>query len=240
MCNRYSTPDLEAIEREWEISRRSPNRWWESRTVERVVAPLRVAPYIKFRGELELGQWGMIPANSKESTPKTTQGKRMSTNNARIEGVAKSWTYRFPWSRGQRCLIPADSYDEPYWGTLGPDGKIKNIWWRFERADGRPWALAGLWSEWVNPETGEVVPNFTMLTQNCDGHPLLGLMHKPDPKLPEDKQDKRSVIPIERSDWDVWLHGTLEQAQALVRVPPIEVFRHGAADPAQTVPLPIA
>jgi hypothetical protein len=36
--------------------------------------------------------------------------------------------------------------------------------------------LPGLWDEWNNPETGEVVPSYTMITQNCDGHPLLGLM----------------------------------------------------------------
>ncbi len=71
-----------------------------------------------------------------------------------------------------------------------------------------------------------------MLTQNCDGHPLLGLMHKPDPKLPADKQDRRSVVPIEKQDWDAWLHGTIDQASALIQVPDLELLRHGAADPA--------
>ncbi|MGE0497050.1 MAG: SOS response-associated peptidase [Ramlibacter sp.] len=195
-----------------------------------VAAPLKLAPYIRARGAAVVGQWGMIPPSSKTRTPTTSSGKRMSTNNARIEGVAKAWTFRFAWGRGQRCLIPAESYDEPYWGTG------KNIWWRFARADGMPWALAGLWSEWTDPETGEVVPNFTMLTQNCDGHPLLSLMHKPDGAVPP---DKRSVVPIERADWDAWLHGNNDQAQALIRVPPVELFVHGAADPAKQVDLPL-
>jgi len=104
------------------------------------------------------------------------------------------WSFRGPWSRGQRCLIPALDYDEPFWGTG------KNIWWRFARANRQPWALAGIWSEWTDPATGEVVPNYTMLTQNCDAHPLLNRFHKPDPKLPADKQDKRSVVPIEREN----------------------------------------
>ena len=120
----------------------------------------------------------------------------------------------------------AVSYSEPYWGTG------KNIWWRFARADGEPWALAGIWDEWTDPQTGEVVPHYSMLTQNCDGHPLLGLMHKPDPKLPADKQDRRSVVPIEKQDWDAWLHGTIDQASALIQVPDLELLRHGAADPA--------
>lgn len=33
--------------------------------------------------------------------------------------------------------------------------------------------LAGIWNEWVDPETGELVPSYSMLTINCDDHPLL-------------------------------------------------------------------
>jgi len=68
-----------------------------------------------------------------------------------------------------------------------------------------------------------------MITVNCDGHPLLGRLHKPDPKLPDDAQDKRSVVPIEFEDVDAWLHGTVEQAKALVQLPAPEVFDARAA-----------
>jgi putative SOS response-associated peptidase YedK len=155
----------------------------------------------------------------------------MSTNNCRSETVAGAWSFRGPWARGQRCLIPAMDYDEPYWGTG------KNIWWRFGRADGQPWALAGIWSEWTDPETGEVVPSYSMLTQNCDEHPLLNLFHKPDPKLPADNQDKRSVVPIEREHWDQWPNGSTENAASLVRLPVSELFSHGAADPTNQINL---
>lgn len=40
-------------------------------------------------------------------------------------------------------------------------------------------------------------------------HPLMSRMHKPDPKLPPNAQDKRSVIPIEAGDVDAWLAGTV-------------------------------
>jgi hypothetical protein len=70
-----------------------------------------------------------------------------------------------------------------------------------------------------------------MLTQNCDGHPLLARMHKPelDPgtKLPLAEQDKRAVVPIEEADWDQWLNGSLDQADALIQVPPAEIFAAG-------------
>jgi hypothetical protein len=52
-------------------------------------------------------------------------------------------------------------------------------------------------------------------------------VHKPDPKLGPDQQDKRSVIAIELADVDVWLFGTVDDARSLVRVPPVEVFEAG-------------
>jgi putative SOS response-associated peptidase YedK len=94
-----------------------------------------------------------------------------------------------------------------------------------------------LWTEWADPASGEIVVSYTMLTQNCDAHPLLALMHKPDPQLPADAQDKRTVIPIERNDWDKWLNGTLEEAMTLVKLPEPDLFVHGAADPSQQIDL---
>ena len=82
--------------------------------------------------------------------------------------------------------------------------------------------------------TGEAVPSYSMLTQNCDAHPLLRLMHRPtiDPatKLPAAIQDKRAVVPIEREHWDRWLHGTQDQARGLIALPALEQFTHGPED----------
>jgi hypothetical protein len=76
-----------------------------------------------------------------------------------------------------------------------------------------------------------------MITQNCDAHPLLKLMHKPDPKLPPDKQDKRAVVPIERVDWNMWLNGSSDDALSLIQLPSMHLIKHGAADPEKQVQL---
>ena len=154
----------------------------------------------------------MIPWFAKERTLK------YSTNNARAEELAEKASYKMPWARGQRCIIPAWSFDEPCWETG------RNVWWRFRRADGAPWALAGLWNQWHDKSTGELVESYTMLTINADSHPLMSRMHKPDPKLPADQQDKRSVIPIEQQDVDQWLAGTQKEASELLRLAPVSVF----------------
>lgn len=135
------------------------------------------------------------------------------TNNARSEELAAKATYQQPWAKGQRCIIPARSFDEPCWETG------KNVWWRFRRSDGALWGLAGLWNTWTDQTSGELHESYTMLTMNADDHPLMRRMHKPDAKLPPDGQDKRSVVPLPVEAWDEWLARTVEQAQTLFRLP---------------------
>lgn len=217
MCNRYEPADERYLHDTWREYERSIGAYKPH------VGPRDMAPFV-VPGRVLVGQWGMIRPGQPERVAKDARGRPLMTNNARIETVASKPTYRDAWKRGQRCLIPAVSFDEPYWGTG------KNIWWRFRRADGQPWALAGLWSEWTDRTTGEVVPNFTMLTMNCDAYPVLSKMHKPDPTLPDDQQDKRTVIPIERADWAHWLAGAVEDVASLIRLPAVDVIAHAPAD----------
>ncbi|WP_287066958.1 SOS response-associated peptidase family protein, partial [Ramlibacter sp.] len=195
------------------------------------IGPWQPGPFVHREG-VSVGQWGLIPWFATARRPTGKGGRPISTNNCRVETAPTAPSFKGPWSRGQRCLIPAIDWDEPYWGTG------RNIWWRFARSDGQPWALAGLWTDWTDPATGEVLRSYTMLTQNCDAHPLLSLMHKPEPSLPADAQDKRAVVPIEQGDWRQWLEGTLDEALQLVRLPPLERIAHDAADPSRRVPLP--
>lgn len=195
------------------------------------IGPWQTGPFLRAAGA-GVGQWGLIPWFSATRRPTGRGGRAISTNNCRIETAATAPTFKTSWLRGQRCIIPAEDFDEPYWGTG------KNVWWRFRRADGMPWGLAGLWSEWTDRQTGQTVLSYTMLTQNCDGHPVLGLMHKPEPTLPCDQQDKRTVIPLQAADWQRWLSGSVDDALRLVRVPHPELIAHGAADPASQAALP--
>lgn len=165
---------------------------------------------------LVIGQWGLIPWFAK------TAHLPYSTNNARFEEITDKASYKQSWARGYRCIIPALSFDEPCWETG------KNVWWNFSRADGTPWGLAGLWNTWIDKETGAILESYTMLTINADDHPLMSRMHKPDPKLPPDQQDKRSVVSIEPANVDIWLYGTIDEAKRLVAAPSMEVIQADA------------
>lgn len=215
MCNLYGSTRDDAIQKYWRP--RNSVAWPGG-----FVGPRKPGAFLRrasddagYSRELVVGRWGLIPWFSKTSAIK------YATNNARSEELAEKASYKLPWARGQRCIIPADWFDEPNWESG------KNVWWRFRRADGEPWGLAGIWNTWTDKATGEIHDSFSMLTANADAHELMRRMHKPDPKAGPDEQDKRSVISIEQADVDQWLAGTTSEAQQLLRLPPLEVIEAG-------------
>lgn len=212
MCTRYVSPEAAAIERVWHVGRHTP---WQGAEV----FPARQGAFIRAgrtagepQRELVVGRFGLVPSWSK------TSDLRYATCNARSEEVAGKPSFKDAWRLGQRCVVPASWFYEPCWETG------RNVWWRFRRADGQPWGLAGLWNTWTDYRTGEIVESYTMLTLNADQHPLMKRMHKPDPKLPPDAQDKRSVVPLAPADVDTWLFGTNPQARELIQLAPPEDF----------------
>jgi putative SOS response-associated peptidase YedK len=89
-------------------------------------------------------RWGLVPSWADD--PKI--GFRMI--NARAETVAEKPAFRDSFAR-RRCLVLADGFFE--WERRPGGGKA--AWW-VTRADGAPFAFAGLWSAW-RPRGGDGV-----------------------------------------------------------------------------------
>ena len=133
---------------QWNLRIQRHDEWAPS------IGPWQNGPFIRLKSgepELVVGQWALIGDHDKKANSKP----RM-TNNARFDTISQLRTFKGPWSRRQRCVIPAFSYDEPNWETG------KNVWWTLRRADGQPWHLAGIWNAWTDPVTGEVVESYSM------------------------------------------------------------------------------
>jgi len=212
MCNRYHPSKIEKLRQQTLFSvPPSVNTSWRPG-----IGPWGHGPFVRpgdHGFELRTGLWALIGDDDK----KPMNQPRM-TNCARSEEIALKKTYRGPWARSQRCVIPAERFDYPNWESG------KNEWWTFRRADGLPWLLAGIWNNWTDKATGETFESYSMLTQNCDAHPLLNRFHKPEPDLPADKQDKRTVVPIEVEEVETWLTGSISEASALIRLRPVELY----------------
>jgi len=97
-------------------------------------------------------RWGLVPS----WWPKPLKELKAATFNARAETVAEKPFFREAFRR-TRCLIPASGYYE--WQDTAT-GKQP---WYFTRADGEPMTFAGLWDEWKDKATGEVLKSCTML-----------------------------------------------------------------------------
>ena len=179
MCNRHHPTRADVLRAQWELGEpRTGDKTWSPG-----IGPWGTGPFIrikKLEPELVIGTWALIGDDDR----KPINRPRM-TNCARSEELNQKKTYRGPWARGQRCVIPAERFDYPNWESG------KNVWWTLRRADGEPWHLAGIWNAWTDNTTGEVFESYSMLTQNCDGHPLLSRFHKSEPYLPLNHQDKR-------------------------------------------------
>lgn len=137
--------------------------------------------------ELSFLRWGLVPYWAKD----ITIGNRMI--NARAESVAEKPAYRSSFRR-QRCLIPASGFYE--WKK---EGKAKQPY-LIRRKDRRPFAFAGLWSRWKDPERGPL-DTFTILT--TDANERVRELH-----------DRMPVI-LAREDFDLWLDPKVQDAARL-------------------------
>lgn len=108
------------------------------------------------RGEPEVitaDVWSLIPPFAKDRRLK------YSTFNARLDKIADAPTWRtsFP---SKRCLVPANGFFE----RVPEKGEKKKRPYYVQFRDFRPFAFAGLWSEWIDKSTGEALLTFTIIT----------------------------------------------------------------------------
>ena len=112
--------------------------------------------------ELVMLRWGLVPFWAKDPSI----GNRMI--NARAETVAEKPSYRNAYKH-RRCLVLADGFYE--WRRQG-DVKTPHY---ISLASGEPFALAGLWENWTDKESGESLQTTTLIT--TDANDFMALLH---------------------------------------------------------------
>lgn len=119
------------------------------------IAPSQPVLTLLQRGQPELTftQWGFIPHWAKDPT----MGSRMI--NARAETLAEKPAYRGSF-RHHRCLLPADGFYE--WKPIRGQRTKQPMY--VQLASGKPFAFAGLWSEWLGPDGTELITSTVVTT----------------------------------------------------------------------------
>ena len=122
-------------------------------------------------GKIQMFNWGLIPFWAKDDSI------RKNTLNARIETIHEKPSFRNVTKN--RCLILADGFFE--WQWLDDKGKTKQKY-EVSLPDHEPFTFAGLWSEWVDQSTGEVVNSYTILT--TEANELMSRIHNTKKRMP--------------------------------------------------------
>jgi putative SOS response-associated peptidase YedK len=137
-------------------------------------------------------QWGkLLP----ESTPHVRKAEVLSMNTILSRNVYKNLL------AGQRCMVPADGFY--FWKKFSRKSAVPQ---RVTLKWNLPFALAGIWSDWLDESSGEVFRRFALLTV-----PSNALIKNFEPQMP-------AILPIESET--PWLDHELTDIEALKKLTP--------------------
>jgi putative SOS response-associated peptidase YedK len=134
-------------------------------------------------------KWGLIPFWAKDRKIANQ------TLNARAETVASKPAFRSAFKR-RRLLIVADGFYE--WERKDKKTRLPHL---FQTKDGKPFAMAGLWERWTDPESGDELRTCSIVTTTPN--PLMEPIH-----------DRMPVMLPEHA-WDTWLDPEVNDPAAL-------------------------
>ena len=148
--------------------------------------------------ELVMLRWGLVPFWAKDPSI----GNRMI--NARAETVAEKPSYRNAYKH-RRCLVLADGFYE--WRRQG-DAKTPYF---ISLASGEPFALAGLWEQWADKESGESLQTTTLIT--TDANEFMASLHH------------RMPVILEAGTATEWLAGSRDLLDDVAAItPPLQAW----------------
>ncbi len=192
MCGRYYLKMLAGWDEYVEVA----DAEWDPHFSSYNIAPSQEVPIVRMIDGKRHGtrlRWGLIPFFAKGVPPK------YSTINATIERIETGPTWRGPWKRGQRCILPASGFYE--WHVNEDGGKQP---FAIELADQPVFGFAGLWDRSAKPD-GTAVESCTIIT--LPASPLMAEIHN---------AKKRMPAILRASDRNTWLSGSPTDAKAVL------------------------
>ena len=188
MCGRYSLiADLGELARRFEFE----GDWLEFESSYNVAPTHNVLTVVG--GEARRAgymRWGLIPHWAKDHRI----GSRMI--NARAETVAEKPSFRDSLRR-RRCLVLADGFYE--WQRNGKEKRPMRVVMR----SGEPFAFAGIWAVWKDPE-GNRIPSCAIITTTAND--VLEPIHE------------RMPVVLPREAEQFWLDPSVEDPAAITDV----------------------
>ncbi|MCC6370217.1 MAG: SOS response-associated peptidase [Bacteroidia bacterium] len=137
----------------------------------------------------QLFTWGLIPSWTKT----LADGKKFWNNtlNARGETIFEKPSFKDS-AKNKRCLIYIDAFYEHHHYNK------QTYPFRIALKSGEPMSLAGLWQEWTDRSTGEILQTFSIVT--TVGNPIMTKIHN-NPKA----EGPRMPVILTKETQDEWL-----------------------------------
>ncbi len=139
--------------------------------------------------EIKLYKWGLVPFWSRDEA--YAREIRMKTFNAKSETITEKASFRHL-VKEKRCLVLVNGFYE--WQARGKEKQPFFI--RIKEADA--FALAGLYDQWTNKVTGELLDTFTIITTSAN--PLMEKIHN---------TKKRMPVILNAEDENAWIDASL-------------------------------
>jgi putative SOS response-associated peptidase YedK len=134
-------------------------------------------------------KWGLVPSWSKDAP--TSKG----LINARAETITEKPSFREAF-QSRRCIIPASGFYE--WQKKGTGAKQP---FYFYLKDKEVFGFAGLWEEWIDKQTGEVLETCTIIT--TEANEVLKPVHE------------RMPVILKAESYDEWLDAKVKDTNRL-------------------------
>jgi putative SOS response-associated peptidase YedK len=121
---------------------------------------------------IKLLTWGLIPSFTKDSDQADII--RFKTFNARAESLETKRSFSSVTSK--RCIIPVKGFYE--WQHVGKD----KIPWYIYHPENEALSIAGLYDDWTETTTGEVLSTFSIIT--TEANDLMANIHNSGKRMP--------------------------------------------------------
>jgi len=151
------------------------------------ISPTTLIPFINSEDEsgdkrsINTASWGLIPSWAKDAS------RASNAINARVESISEKPTFKSAF-KSRRCLIPVTGYYE--WATELGKYKPKQPFY-ISNKDKSSIAIAGIYEEWINPQTSSPITTAAIITREVVG--ILKPIHH------------RMPVILPKSLWSTWL-----------------------------------
>ena len=162
MCGRYAL-NISGDDLALEYNANNPNTAYTASNWN--ISPTTTIPFISeskngsVTRDINLASWGLIPSWAKDSS------RLANAINARVESISEKPSFRSAF-KSRRCLVPVSGYYE--WATELGQYRPKQPFF-ISNKESKTLAFAGIYEEWVNPESNQVLTTAAIITRSAVG-----------------------------------------------------------------------